>query len=57
MYGKGLGVANVATGVSLLTPQHNRVLFVVGATLLVTGLAIMTISFLADRRHDTAEKA
>jgi hypothetical protein len=55
MYGKGFGVANTATGITLLTPQHNRVLFVIGAGLLVSGLIIMAVSFAVARKHAAAE--
>lgn len=55
MYGKGFGVANTATGISLLTPQHSRVLFIIGAALLVSGVVIMTVSFLVSRRHAATE--
>lgn len=55
MYGKGFGVANAATGISLLTPGHNRVLFFVGAALLVSGVIIMTVSFLVSRKHAATE--
>ncbi len=54
MYGKGLGVANVATGISLLTPSHNHVLFVIGATLLASGVAIFAISFVLGRKSAAA---
>ncbi len=54
MYGKGLGTVNVATGISLLTPQHDHVLFLIGATLLVSGLVILTASFVAGRRRHAA---
>jgi hypothetical protein len=55
MYGKGLGAANAATGISLLTPQHNRVLFIVGATLLVSGVVIMAASFIFGRKQTTTK--
>jgi len=55
MYGKGLGVTNVATGISLLTPHHNRVLFVIGASLLLSGIAIFAISFVLSRRQVIAK--
>lgn len=55
MYGKGLGVTNVATGISLLTPRHNRVLFAIGAALLLSGITILVISFALSRRHSAAK--
>ncbi len=55
MYGKGFGVANAATGISLLTPRHNHVLFIIGAVLLVSGLAIMAVSFVLSRKQAAHE--
>jgi hypothetical protein len=55
MYGKGLGVTNVATGISLLTPRHNHVLFAIGATLLLSGIAILAISFMLSRKQAIAK--
>lgn len=55
MYGKGLGVTNVATGISLLTPRHNHVLFAIGATLLLSGIAILVVSFALGRRQPVAK--
>jgi hypothetical protein len=54
MYGKGLGIANAATGISLLTPRHNHVLFMVGAALLLSGIAIFAVSFVLN--HKSAAK-
>lgn len=51
MYGKGLGVANSALGVSLLTPDQNRVLFVIGAALLVSGIVILVASSILGRER------
>jgi hypothetical protein len=45
MYGKVLGIANVATGISLLPDTgNNRPLFIVAASLLVCGAAIFVIA-------------
>jgi len=44
MYGKGLGLANAAISVPLLTPRHNHVLFAIGLVFLVSGLALFTAS-------------
>ena len=55
MYGKGLGVANAATGITLLTPQHNHVLFVIGAILLLSGAVILTASIIVSRKQSTTE--
>jgi len=55
MYGKGLGVTNVATGISLLTPRHNHVLFAIGATLLLSGIVILAVSFALGRRQPVAK--
>jgi len=54
MYAKGLGTVNVATGISLLTPQHDHVLFLIGATLLVSGLAVLAASFVTARHKYSA---
>ena len=52
MYGKGLGVANTATGISLLpNTGDNRVLFVVALGLLASGIAIFAISTVLARKN------
>ena len=55
MFGKGLGVTNVATGISLLTPRHNHVLFAIGATLLLSGIVILVVSLLLGRKQSAAK--
>jgi hypothetical protein len=55
MYGKGLGLTNAATGIALLTPRHNHVLFILGATLLVCGVAILATSVVLSRNSTASE--
>ena len=56
MYGKGLGLVNAATGVSLLPETGNsRTLFTVAVTLLATGVVIFAVSFAMGRRAKSAE--
>lgn len=55
MYGKELGVTNAATGISLLTPRHNHVLFAIGLVLLGSGLVILAISVLLSRRQSATK--
>lgn len=51
MYGKGLGVVNTATGISLLpNTGSNHLLFVVAASLLVSGVAIFATSYVLGRK-------
>ncbi len=56
MYGKTVGTLNVATGISLLPDTGNsRKLFVIAATLLVSGVAIFVIAaVLARKSRQTA---
>jgi LPXTG-motif cell wall-anchored protein len=52
MYGKGLGVANTATGIALLpNTGDNRVLFAIALGLLVAGIAIFAISTVLARKN------
>jgi LPXTG-motif cell wall-anchored protein len=52
MYGKGLGVANTAGGVSLLpNTGDNRVLFAIALGLVVSGIAIFVISTVLARKN------
>lgn len=55
MYGKGAGTLNVATGISLLPDTgNNHLLFIVAVSLLVTGIAIFTLStVLTHKRRQT----
>jgi hypothetical protein len=56
MYGKTVGTLNVATGISLLPDTGNsRKLFIIAATLLVSGVAIFVIAaVLARKSRQTA---
>lgn len=56
MYGKpGLGALNTATGVSLLPATgDNKVLFIVAASLIATGVAIMIASSIVARKSRTS---
>ena len=60
MYGKGmgLGVTNVATGVSLLpNTGDSRVLFIVAGSLLVSGVAIMVATVIMSRKNRARSEA
>ncbi len=51
MYGKGAGVLNVATGISLLPDTGNsRPLFIVAVSLLVSGAVIFTVATIVARK-------
>ena len=51
MYGKVLGAANTATGISLLpNTGSNHLLFVVAASMLVSGVVIFLISTMLNRK-------
>lgn len=51
MYGKGAGALNVATGVAILpNTGSNRTMFIVAASLLVLGVAILTVSTIMARK-------
>jgi len=49
MYGKGLGLANTAVSIPLLTPHHNHIMFLMGQVMLVGGLAVFTASVVLSR--------
>lgn len=52
MYGRPLGVANVATGISLLpNTGDSRPLFVVALSLLTSGVVILVISTIVARKN------
>lgn len=56
MYGKGLGVVNAATGISLLPDTGNsRTLFVVAASLIVSGVAIFVAATVLGRKSRQSE--
>lgn len=56
MYGKGAGVVNVATGVSLLPATgSNRTLFIIAASLLVSGVAVLVASTVMARKSRAGE--
>lgn len=56
MYGKGLGVVNTATGISLLPDTgNNHLLFVLAGSLLASGIVIFVVSFVLGRRSRLAE--
>ncbi len=58
MYTKGLATVNVATGVSLLPDTgSNRVLFIVAASLLVSGVAVFVASVVLARKSRRATAA
>ena len=55
MYGNKLGVVNTATGISLLpNTGNNHLLFAIGAGLLLSGIAILAISFVLNRKNVSA---
>lgn len=57
MYGKGLGVVNAATGVSLLPDTgSNHTLFVIAISLMASGVVVFagsTLLGLRNRRSET----
>lgn len=54
--GKGVAVANTATGVAVLpNTGDNRALFVIAACLLVSGVAIFVVATLAARKQSRVE--
>jgi len=56
MYGKGLGVVNTATGISLLPDTgDSRPLFIVAATLIVSGVAIFVAATILGRKSLKSE--
>ncbi len=56
MYGNPVGPANVVTGVSLLPATgDSTLLFVVAASLIATGVAIMVASLVVARKSRTSE--
>ncbi len=56
MYGRGLGAVNTATGVALLPATgDNRLLFVVAATLVVSGIAVFVTATVLARKSRRAE--
>jgi LPXTG-motif cell wall-anchored protein len=56
MYGKTLGVANTATGISLLPDTgDNHLLFALASSLLVSGIAIFIASFVIGRKARQTE--
>lgn len=56
MYGKGAGALNIATGVSLLPETgSNRTLFVVAASLLASGIAILVVATVLARKNRHSE--
>lgn len=51
MYGKGLGIVNTATGISLLPDTgDNRALFVLAGSLIVSGVVIFVASTVLGRK-------
>lgn len=51
MYGKGLGVINAATGISLLPDTGNsKPLFVVAACLIISGVAVFVAATVLGRK-------
>jgi hypothetical protein len=51
MYGKTVGTLNVATGVSLLPDTGNsRTLFIIAASLLVTGVVVFVTATVLARK-------
>jgi LPXTG-motif cell wall-anchored protein len=56
MYGKTVGTLNVATGISLLPDTGNsRTLFIIAASLLVSGVAIFVIATVLARKSRQTE--
>lgn len=56
MYGKGLGVVNTATGISMLPATgNNHLLFVLAASLMTTGVVIFAISYVLGRKGQKSE--
>jgi len=56
MYGKGLGIVNAATGVSILPDTgSNRTLFIVALVLLVSGIAIFVTATVMTRKSRRSE--
>jgi predicted phage tail protein len=56
MYGKpGLGALQTATGLSLLpSTGDSKILFVIAASMVATGVAIMIASVVVARKHRTS---
>lgn len=55
MYGKGAGALNVATGVAILpNTGSNKTMFIIAASLLVLGVAILTVSTVMARKSRAA---
>ncbi len=51
MYGKGLGLVNAATGISLLPATgDSRPLFVLAASLVVSGIAVFIVATVLARK-------
>ena len=56
MYGKGLGVVNAATGISLLPETGNsKPLFILAATLIVSGVVIFVAATVLGRKSRSSE--